>query len=55
MAKVPCPNCKKLTKKGGYKGWQLLAAICFFPVGMSELIASREPTICKKCGHTWKA
>ena len=53
--KISCPKCKELTKKGGYKGWQIIVAITFFPVGLSELKAKRQPSICQNCGHTWQA
>ena len=55
MAKISCPKCNELTKRGGYKGWQILVAITFFPVGLSELLAKRQPTSCQNCAHTWQA
>jgi len=55
MATIYCPKCKSLTKKGGYKTWQIIVAICFFPIGLIALDADGEPTTCHKCGYTWQA
>ncbi len=54
MARVSCPKCDYLTKRGGYKGWQILVAICFFPLGLLALLADKNVTICHKCGHAWQ-
>lgn len=55
MASLSCIECKKLTKKGGYHTWQILVAICFFPIGLFALLAEKKPTTCSHCGHTWQA
>ena len=54
MANLSCPKCSELTKKGGYKTWQIIVAVCFFPLGLLALLADRNPTTCQKCGHTWQ-
>lgn len=55
MANISCPKCSELTKKGGYKTWQIIVAICFFPLGLLALLADKEVTTCQKCGHSWQA
>lgn len=55
MANAYCPKCKQLTKKAGYKPWQIIVSICFFPFGLIALDADGKVTICKNCGHTWQA
>ncbi|WP_081483219.1 DUF2367 domain-containing protein [Aquimarina agarilytica] len=55
MAQLSCPKCENLTKRGGFRAWQIIVAICFFPVGLLALLADRSPTQCNKCGHTWQA
>jgi len=55
MANLSCPKCGELTKKGGYKTWQIIVAICFFPLGLLALLADRNPTSCQKCSHTWQS
>jgi hypothetical protein len=55
MANLSCPKCSELTKKGGYKIWQIIVAICFFPLGLLALLADKEVTTCQKCHHTWQA
>jgi len=54
MAQLSCPKCSELTKKGGYKAWQIIVAICFFPIGLLALLADRKPTQCQKCRHSWQ-
>ena len=54
MAHISCPKCNELTKRGGYKGWQIFVSICFFPIGLLSLLADRNVTRCQKCGHTWQ-
>jgi hypothetical protein len=53
MAQISCPKCSTSTKKGGFKSWQIIVAICLFPLGLLALLAGKEPSICMKCGHTW--
>ena len=53
MSNLSCPKCGELTKKGGYKTWQIIVAVCLFPLGLLALLADRNPTTCQKCGHTW--
>ena len=54
MAVLSCPECKKMTQKGGYQTWQIVVAICFFPLGLLALLADKKPTVCNSCGHTWQ-
>ena len=54
MANISCPKCGELTNKGGYKAWQIIVAVCFFPLGLLALLADRNPTTCQKCGHSWQ-
>jgi len=54
MANLSCPKCSELTQSGGYKTWQIVVAICAFPVGLLALLAQKNPTTCHKCGHTWQ-
>jgi len=55
MAMISCPKCDSHTKKGGYKTWQILVAICFFPIGLLALFMDKEPTKCGNCNHIWQA
>jgi len=55
MAILSCPKCETPCKKGGFKGWQILVAICFFPIGLIALLMDKEPTQCHKCSHMWQA
>jgi NMD protein affecting ribosome stability and mRNA decay len=55
MAAISCPKCGELTQRGSYKGWQILVAVCTFPIGLLALMADRNPTVCQKCGHSWQA
>jgi len=55
MAQLSCPKCNEMATRGGFKGWQIIVAICFFPIGLLALLADREPTKCPSCGHTWQA
>lgn len=55
MANVTCPKCNTLTKKGGYPGWVIFVAICFFPLGLLALLADRKPTVCGNCKNTFSA
>jgi hypothetical protein len=54
MANLSCPKCGVLTRKGGYKTWQIVVSICFFPIGLLSLLADKNPTTCQSCGHTWQ-
>ncbi len=54
MANISCPKCGKLTRRGGYKAWQIIVAICFFPLGLLALLADRNLTTCQNCGHIWQ-
>lgn len=54
MAQISCPKCSAMAVQGGYDTWQLIVAICFFPVGLLSLLAGRKPTICGSCGHTFQ-
>jgi len=55
MAVVSCPKCSQMTAQGGIPAWQIIVAICFFPIGLLALLAGREPTRCSSCGHTWQS
>ena len=55
MAQVSCPKCDTMATKGGFKGWQIFVAICFFPIGLLALLVDRNPTQCPSCSHTWQA
>lgn len=55
MAELSCPKCNATAIRGSYAGWQILVAICLFPVGLLSLLAGRQPTKCSKCGHSWQA
>jgi len=46
MSNTYCPKCKALTKKGGYKAWQIIVSICFFPLGLIALDADGKTTAC---------
>ena len=52
---LTCPRCGQLAKKGGYQAWQIIIAICFFPIGLLALLADKEPSMCPACGFTWQA
>ena len=47
-------KCGEMATRGGFKGWQIIVAICFFPIGLLALLADRNPTTCPKCNHTWQ-
>jgi phage FluMu protein Com len=49
MAAVPCPKCGEIVIKGGFETWQIVVAICLFPIGLLALLAGRKPTQCPKC------
>jgi len=56
MAKqISCPKCDVMATRGGFKAWQIIVAICFFPIGLLALLAEREATKCPKCGNIWIA
>ncbi len=52
---LSCPRCGAFAKRGGYQAWQIIIAICFFPIGLIALAADRSPTVCPHCGFTWQA
>jgi predicted nucleic-acid-binding Zn-ribbon protein len=54
-SQLSCPKCGEMAKRGGFKAWQIIVAICFFPIGLLALLADRNPTQCPKCHHTWQA
>ena len=53
MASISCPKCNGIANRGGFAAWQIIVAICFFPIGMLSLLAGRQPSGCTACGHTW--
>lgn len=55
MAQLSCPKCDGFGIRGGFYAWQIIVAICFFPIGLLALLGARKPTTCSKCGHTWQA
>jgi len=55
MALVSCPKCSTQAQQGGFPAWQILVAICFFPLGLLALLAGRKPTVCHNCGFTWQS
>jgi hypothetical protein len=54
MAQVSCPKCGAQATQGGFPAWEIIVAICFFPVGLLALLAGRKPTECPACQHTWQ-
>jgi len=54
MAIVSCPKCDTQTAQGGYHAWQIIVAICFFPIGLIALFMDKQPTRCSSCDHTWQ-
>jgi hypothetical protein len=54
MALISCPKCSKSTAQSGFAAWQIIVAICFFPLGMLALLAGRKPTICSSCGNIFQ-
>jgi hypothetical protein len=52
---LTCPRCGGMAKRGGYQAWQIIIAICFFPIGMLALLADKSPTVCPNCGYSWQA
>lgn len=52
MAQVNCPNCGKIINQAGFPAWEIIVAICFFPLGLLALLAGREATTCPHCKHT---
>jgi hypothetical protein len=55
MAQLSCPKCDEMATRGGFKVWQIILAICLFPIGLLAFLADRNLTECPKCGHTWQA
>lgn len=53
MSMISCPKCSKTAQKGGFHAWQIIVAICFFPIGLIALLAEKEPSKCNDCGHMW--
>jgi len=54
MSVVSCPKCTKPTQKGGYQTWQIVVAICFFPLGLLALLADKKPSVCSSCSFSWQ-
>lgn len=55
MSQLTCPKCGAGASRGGIPIWQIVVAICFFPIGLLALLAGRNPTVCPKCGNSWQA
>jgi len=55
MALISCPKCSQQTPQSGFPVWEIVVAICFFPLGLLALLAGRKPTSCSHCGHTWQS
>jgi hypothetical protein len=51
---ISCPKCSKPTAQGGFAAWQIIVAICFFPLGLLALLAGRKPTTCNMCGFIFQ-
>jgi hypothetical protein len=49
-----CPECQAIASRGGFKVWQIVVAIFFFPMGLLALLAPRNPNMCPECGHKWQ-
>ena len=54
MSNTYCPKCDKITPIVRYRTWQIIVAICFFPLGLFALKEDMKSPKCKKCGYTWK-
>ena len=54
-SQLSCQKCIEMATRGGFKAWQIIVAICFFPIDLLALLADREPTRCPKCRHRWQA
>ena len=50
---ITCPRCGEQAVAGGIKAWQIIVAICFFPIGLLALIV-KNPNNCPKCGNIWQ-
>jgi len=50
---LKCPLCDAPAIPGGFKIWQIIVAILFFPLGILALFAPRKPNQCTRCYHTW--
>ena len=48
------PKCKQLTLENGYHFWQILVAICFFPLGLIALDLDKKETVCNHCGYRFQ-
>ena len=55
MAYVSCPKCGESAQMGVVPAWEIIVAICFFPVGLLALLCGRTPTVCPKCDFRWNA
>ena len=55
MALVSCPKCSSPAEKGGYQTWQIVVAVCFFPLGLLALLAEKKPSVCHKCNYIWQS
>ena len=53
-SRISCIRCGYLTRQGGFRAWQIIVSILFFPFGLLSLLAGRAPTSCERCGHTWQ-
>jgi hypothetical protein len=53
-SQLSCPKCGEMAARGGFKGWQILAAILLFPIGLIALLLDREPTRCPECRYAWQ-
>jgi hypothetical protein len=55
MGMISCPKCSTHVVKGGYNTWQIVVAVCFFPLGLLALLADKKPTTCGNCGNIFQA
>ena len=52
---ISCPNCRERTPQAGFPAWQIVVAVCFFPLGLLALLAGRDPTTCQHCDYIFRA
>ena len=55
MSQISYPKCSALATLGCIPAWQIIVAICFFPIGLLALLGGRKPTECPSCKYTWQA
>ena len=53
MSMISCPKCSKPAQQGSFHTWQIIVAICFFPVGLIALLLEKQPSKRMDCGYMW--